>query len=121
MNNKKHNFLIGLIALLMVVIIVGVIGIIALQPEPEIIQGEAEATEYRVSGKVPGRIDIFFVQEGDQVHKGDTLVFIDSPEVRAKLAQARAARDAASAQDRKAANGAQREQIQGCSVSSKTR
>lgn len=47
------------------------------------------------------------------VHKGDTLVLIDSPEVRAKLAQAKAARDAAMAQSRKAVNGARQEQISG--------
>ena len=111
--NKKHNLLIGLIALVAVIVIVGVTGILALRPEPVVITGEAEATEYRVSGKVPGRIEIFFAEEGDRVEKGDTFVFIDSPEVRAKLAQARAARAAAAAQDTKAQNGAQAEQIQG--------
>lgn len=112
-NNKRHNFLIGLIALIAVIVIVGAIGVLALQPEPEVIEGEAEATEYRVSGKVPGRIEGFYAEEGDKVHKGDTLVFIDSPEVRAKLAQAQAARAAAQAQDNKASNGAQKEQIAG--------
>ncbi|MCM1034647.1 MAG: efflux RND transporter periplasmic adaptor subunit [Paludibacter sp.] len=111
--NKTHNLLIGLIALVAVIVIVGVIGILALRPESIVITGEAEATEYRVSGKVPGRIEMFFAEEGDHVQKGDTLVFIDSPEVRAKLAQARAARAAAAAQDQKAQNGAQAEQIQG--------
>ena len=77
------------------------------------LQGEAEATEYRVSGKVPGRIEEIYVREGSLVHKGDTLAFIDSPEVRAKLAQASAARDAAMAQSRKASNGARQEQITG--------
>lgn len=111
--SKRHNFLIGLIALIAVIVIVGVIGIFALQPEEVVIQGEAEATEYRISGKVPGRVEMYFAEEGDKVHKGDTLVFIDSPEVRAKLAQAQAARAAAQAQNEKAVNGAQREQIQG--------
>ena len=76
-------------------------------------QGEAEASEYRVSGKVPGRVEKLYVKEGQKVHKGDTVVFIDSPEVRAKLAQASAARDAAMAQSRKASNGARQEQITG--------
>lgn len=111
--NKRHNFLIGLIALVSVIVIVGVIGILALQEEEVPITGEAECTEYRVSGKVPGRIEMFFANEGDYVQKGDTLVFIDSPEVRAKLAQARAARAAAQAQNQKAKNGAQAEQIEG--------
>ena len=30
-----------------------------------VLQGQAEATEIRISGKLPGRIDTFFVQEGD--------------------------------------------------------
>ncbi|MBR1929552.1 MAG: efflux RND transporter periplasmic adaptor subunit [Paludibacteraceae bacterium] len=111
--NKKHNLLVGLIALVAVVLIVGVIGILSLRPEPTLITGEVEATEYRVSGKVPGRIEMFFAGEGDKVRKGDTLVFIDSPEVRAKLMQARAARSAAEAQNKKAKKGAQAEQIQG--------
>ena len=47
------------------------------------------------------------------MHKGDTLVEIDSPEVRAKLAQAMAVRSAAEAQKDKALTGARQEQIAG--------
>ena len=103
----------GLIALLAVVIIVAVVGILALRPEKILIQGEAEAAEYRVSGKVPGRIEMYLFEEGDHVKKGDTLVIIYSPEVEAKKAQALAARDMAEAVNQKAKNGAQREQITG--------
>ena len=112
-SNEKHNLIVGLAALVSIIVVVGAIGIFALRPEPSVIQGEAEATEYRVSGKVPGRIEMFFAEEGDMVKKGDTLVFIDSPEVRAKLAQATAARAAAQAQDNKALKGARKEQISG--------
>ena len=35
-----------------------------LRKGPEIIQGQAEVTEYRVSSKVPGRILEFRVKEG---------------------------------------------------------
>ena len=55
----------------------------------------------------------YIVYEGDFVHKGDTLVEIDSPEVRAKLAQAMAVRSAAEAQKDKALTGARQEQIAG--------
>lgn len=103
----------GLVALLAVVIVVALVGVFALQPEETLIQGESEATEYRVSGKVPGRIEMFLYEEGDQVHKGDTLVIIYSPEVEAKKEQALAARDMAEAVNQKAKNGAQREQITG--------
>lgn len=103
----------GLAALVVILAVVGVTGYFVSRPKPVTIQGEAEATEFRVSGKVPGRLDELYVREGSYVHKGDTLVLIDSPEVRAKLAQVNAAKDAAEAQSRKAANGARQEQIAG--------
>ena len=103
----------GLVALVIILVVVGVTGYLVSRPGAITIQGEAEATEFRVSGKVPGRIEELYVREGSYVHKGDTLVLIDSPEVRAKLAQVNAARDAAEAQSRKAANGARQEQIAG--------
>lgn len=110
---KKGSLMLGLVAMLIVVIIVALVGVFALKPEEEVISGEAEATEYRVSGKVPGRIEMYLAEEGDQVKKGDTLVVINSPEVEAKLEQAMAARAAAEAISEKAQNGAQREQITG--------
>lgn len=110
---KSYNLLIGIAALLATVVAVSVIGYLVSKPDPYVIQGEAEATEYRVSGKVPGRIEQFFASEGELVHKGDTLVEIDSPEVRAKLAQAMAIRSAAEAQKDKAMTGARKEQIAG--------
>ena len=84
---KKGSLMLGLVAMLVVVIIVALVGVFALKPEEEVISGEAEATEYRVSGKVPGRIEMYLAEEGDQVKKGDTLVVINSPEVEAKLEQ----------------------------------
>lgn len=110
---KEGSLLLGLVALLAVVVIVAVVGVLALRPEKTLIQGEAEAAEYRVSGKVPGRIEMFLYEEGDQVKKGDTLVIIYSPEVEAKKAQALAAREMAEAVNQKAKHGAQREQITG--------
>ena len=110
---KEGSLLLGIVALLAVVIIVALIGVLALKPDPILLQGEAVAAEYRVSGKVPGRIEMYFYEEGDQVKKGDTLVAIFSPEVEAKKAQAVAARDMAEAVNLKAKHGAQKEQIQG--------
>ena len=110
---KEGSLLLGVIALLAVIIIVSLVGVLAIKPEKMIIQGEAEAAEYRVSGKVPGRIEMYLCEEGDQVKKGDTLVVIYSPEVEAKKAQAVAARDMAEAVNEKAKNGAQKEQIEG--------
>lgn len=109
----KGNLFMGLAVLVAILVIVALIGLLALRAPEELIVGEAEATEYRISGKVPGRVEMFLAEEGDQVHKGDTLVIIDSPEVDAKMAQAMAARDAAQAQNMKAIHGAREEQIQG--------
>ncbi len=110
---KSYNLVIGMIALIGIILLIAVIGYFVSKPKPLVIQGEAEASEYRVSGKVPGRVEELYVKEGSMVHKGDTVVYIDSPEVRAKLAQARAAINAASAQRDKALNGARQEQISG--------
>ena len=111
METTKRNLWIGIGVVIAVVAIVALIGIIALRPEPELLTGEVEANEYRVSNKVPGRVDTFYVHESQHVKAGDTLVYIISPEVDAKLTQAKAARAAASAQSSKAANGARQQQI----------
>ena len=113
MVKRSYNLLIGVGALIAIILTVSLIGFIVSRPQPVVIQGEAEATEYRVSGKVPGRIEAFYAEEGQQVHKGDTLVLIDSPEIRSKIAEAQAARAAAVAQKDKAMNGARKEQIMG--------
>lgn len=109
--NSTVSLLVGLIALTIVIIVLGLIGYFLSKPKDVVLQGYTEATEYRVSGKVPGRIEAFLFKEGDKVVKGDTVVLIDSPEIRAKLMQANAAHSAAEAQSRKASGGARQELI----------
>ena len=104
---KSYNLVIGIAALIAIILIIAIVGYFVSKPKPLVIQGEAEASEYRISGKVPGRIEEMYVKEGQRVHKGDTIAFIDSPEVRAKLIHA------ATAQSDKARHGARSEQIQG--------
>ena len=110
---QHTNILYAVIGFVAVVIIVAAIGFLALDRDPDIIQGQVEVSEYRVSSKVPGRILEIRVKEGDFVKAGDTLAIIDAPEVRAKMEQARSAESAASALELKAQNGARKEQIQG--------
>ena len=110
---KNYNLIIGLSALVAVVLIIAFVGYLVSKPRPHVIQGEAEATEYRISCMVPGHVTEIYCREGQSVSKGDTVAFIDSPQVRAKLAQAEAARSAAQAQSAKARNGAREEQIAG--------
>ncbi|MDE5875789.1 MAG: efflux RND transporter periplasmic adaptor subunit, partial [Muribaculaceae bacterium] len=64
---------------------------------PDTIQGQADATEVRISGKLPGRVEEFYVEEGSKVKAGDTLVKIHSSLIDARLAQAEAMEDAAAA------------------------
>jgi len=112
--DKKHAGLrTAFLTLVLVIVLVSIIGWIVLRPEPIVLQGQAEATEVRVSGKVPGRIEKFYVSEGIPVKKGDTLVVLNSPELNAKLFQAVSAEDAANAQNQKAIKGARAEQIAG--------
>ena len=113
MAKKNYNLIAGVSALVAVILIVAVAGYFISKPKAPVIQGQAEASEYRISGKVPGRIEEMYAKEGQRVQKGDTLVYIDSPEVRAKLAQANAARSAAQAQSSKAKAGARSEEIAG--------
>ncbi|MDR3338707.1 MAG: HlyD family efflux transporter periplasmic adaptor subunit [Candidatus Symbiothrix sp.] len=108
---RKNNMLLAFISVITVLVLIAVAGWLFLKPQSAIIQGQVEASEVRVSGKVPGRILELRVKEGDIVRKGDTLAIIDSPEVLAKLEQAQAAEDAAQAQNAKALKGAREEQI----------
>lgn len=110
--SQNNNMLIAFLTLLGVLAVVILIGFFMLRKGPEIVQGQAEVSEYRISGKVPGRILEYRVKEGDKVSKGDTLVLLEAPEVYAKMQQAEAAEAAAQAQQNKAYKGARAEQIQ---------
>ena len=104
--------LLAFLTLTGVIALVAVVGFFMLRKGPEIIQGQAEVDEYRVSSKVPGRILEFRVKEGQTVQKGDTLALLEAPDIAAKMEQARAAEAAAQAQNEKAIKGARQEQIQ---------
>ena len=110
--SQNSNMLVAFVTLIGVLILVAVVGFFMLGSSDEIIQGQAEADEYRVSSKVPGRILELRVQEGQPVKAGDTLAILEAPEVQAKMEQARAAQAAAEAQNTKAIKGARAEQIQ---------
>lgn len=100
---KKENrkLIVALGGVVFVVAALAIIGFLFINKPAEILQGQAEATSVRVSGKLPGRVVEFYVHEGDMVHKGDTLVHIHSSLAEAKLQQARAMETAAQAVDQK--------------------
>ena len=78
---------------------VGVLGLLAaglwlsFRPKPVLLEGEIEATEYDVAAKVPGRVESVAVKLGQAVARGALLFTLESPELRAKLAQAEGARE----------------------------
>lgn len=100
-------------AVIVIAIVILIVVGLCLPERADIIQGQVETTDYRVSSKVPGRVLEIRVGEGDMVRKGDTLVILEAPDVSAKLDQASALYEAAQALDEKARNGAQKEQIAG--------
>ena len=111
---KQHNnILLAILGFIIVVAIVAMIGYFTFDRDPEVIQGQVEVSEYRVSSKVPGRIKEIRVREGDFVRAGDTLAILEAPEVMAKMQQAQGAEEAAAALEQMARNGARKEQIEG--------
>lgn len=112
MKESNKSLLAGLAAIIGAVAVVALVGLFAVHPQKEMIMGESDATEYRVSNMVPGHIDQIFVSEGDIVRAGDTLAHISSRQIDAKMIQAKAAKSAASAQSRKAKGGARDQQVQ---------
>jgi HlyD family secretion protein len=112
MKENNKSLVAGLSAIIGAVVIVALVGLFAIRPQPELITGEADASEYRVSNMVPGHVDTIYVHEGDRVHAGDTLAHIGSRQVDAKMMQATAARSAATAQSQKAKHGARDQQVE---------
>ncbi len=94
------------------VIAIAIIGFVFMNKPPEIIEGQAEGTTVRISGKLPGRVMEFYVREGDTVAPGDTLVRIHSAVVEAQLTEAEAMQTVARAQDRKIDAGTRSQIVQ---------
>lgn len=111
---KKENrtLLFTLGGVIVAVAVLAIVGFLFINRPAEILQGQAEATSVRISGKLPGRILDFYVKEGDMVKKGDTLVHIHSSLADAKLEQARAMETAARAVNQKVDAGTRSQIIQ---------
>lgn len=111
---KKENrrLMLAMGGVVFAVAVLAIIGFLFINKPAEILQGQAEATSLRVSGKLPGRILEFYVTEGQMVHKGDTLVHIHSSLAEAKMEQARSMEDAASALNKKVDSGTRPQIVQ---------
>jgi len=111
-NNSKKAAVIGTVAFVAVAGFVGFGLWKASQPAPEVFQGQIEAQEADIAPKVTARIAQILVKEGDQIAVGTPLIRMDSPEVKAKLAQATAAQEAAQAVAAKAESGARPQEVE---------
>lgn len=68
-----------------------------IQPQPLLVQGEADATRIDIAARVDGRVGRRPVLRGENVTPGQLLVSIDNPELVMKLREAEAAKVAAAA------------------------
>lgn len=98
---KDKLLVLTIICVIVVVAALAVVGFLCIKQGPDTVQGQCEATEVRISGKLPGRVVALYVEEGQRVKAGDTLVRIQSTLAEARLEQAEAMREAADAADRK--------------------
>ncbi|MCQ2076050.1 MAG: HlyD family efflux transporter periplasmic adaptor subunit [Bacteroidaceae bacterium] len=111
--SQHISILIAIVAMVGVIALVALIGYFFIPDRDNIIQGQMDVSEYRISSKVPGRILELKVSEGDFVHAGDTVAILEAPEVNAQAESASAAEKAATALSDMANKGARQEQIQG--------
>ena len=104
-NNQEkranRTLLLTMACVVAAVLVIAIIGFIFMNRPDNFIEGQVEGSDIRISGKLPGRVAEFYVQEGDTVKAGDTLVHIHSSVVDAQLGQAEAMRTAATATDKK--------------------
>lgn len=105
---------------ILALVIIGVLALIAYglyksnqasAPTSITLQGQMQMQQTSIAAKVPGRIAQIFVTEGDMVAVGQQLIEMDSPEINAKINQARAGKQAAQSQLDKAENGARPQEI----------
>ena len=86
-----------------IIVALSITGIVALslwylvQPQPLLVQGEADATRIDIAARVDGRVAERRVHRGQNVTAGQVLVTIDNPELLTKLKEAQAARAVAAA------------------------
>lgn len=81
------------------------------RPKITDLRGKVKLETINLSSKVPGRVQTIKVSEGQKVHKGDTLLILNIPEIEAKYDQVQGVVKAARAQLRMAYKGATIEQI----------
>ena len=110
MSNKKIAVL-----MLSTILIIGFLVVSfwqAYQPLPVRLQGQIEARQYNISSKISGRIDKMLVRKGDLVKRGQLIYTLLSPELDAKLEQAKAVSAAQDALVSEANKGARDQEVE---------
>src|SRR5690606_21594075 len=107
--SRKKYLLLGLIPVILALIGFGLWK--TYQPKDIELQGRVEAETVQVATKVPSRIETIYVQEGDEVKKGQVLVKLHSLEIEAKKQQALATLQSALALQSTAERGSQEENV----------
>ena len=108
---NRKSLTLAFIVLLSAVVVITLVGQLTARKPPITLQGQVEATEIRISGKLLGRIDSLLVREGDAVRAGDTLVVINSPLVEAQYRNAEALHRATQEENRKVDRGTRRQLV----------
>lgn len=110
----KDKMLITTVVIILIILcIMAIVGFLCIKQGPYTVQGQCDATEIRISGKLPGRVAELYVEEGQEVKAGDTLVRIHSSLVDARMEQAKAMEDVAAATNRKVDAGTRKQIIEG--------
>ena len=109
---ENRALLVAMGVVVVAVIALAIIGFVFLGQPDEIVEGQAEATSIRISGKLPGRVMKLYVEEGQQVKAGDTLVHIHSSLADAKLLQAQGMETVARTQESKIDQGTRKQIVQ---------
>lgn len=109
---KERTLVVTILIIILIVAALAIVGFLTIKQAPDTIQGQAEATEVRISGKLPGRVAQIYVEEGQVVKEGDTLVRIHSSLLDARMAQAKAMEQAASAADKKVDAGTRKQIVE---------
>lgn len=109
-SNKLFSFIIWLVIFVLLALVVRSFWQ-AYQPVEQRLQGQIEARQYSISSKVPGRIDKVLVKKGDQIEQGQLIFTLLSPELVAKLEQAKAGSEAARAMADAADTGARKQEV----------
>lgn len=87
-------------AIVVTLLVAGIVGLslwYLVQPQPLLIQGEADATRIDIAARVDGRVKQRPASRGVAVAPGQILVEIDNPQLLTKLAEAQAAQKVAEA------------------------